>query len=174
MIIRTDKRVRFLIFVVLVAAALALVVASWPAPKPATAPAKPVQSAAAVTTVAQPSQPASFFVTARLDQQQAQSRELALDQQVAADATATQSVRANAEAQVVSLARQETQEEEIRALLLAKGYKDALVYLTSQPAAAEVVLEASNLTEADVVRAADAVERVAGIPAGDISVMAHR
>ncbi len=171
MIIRTDRRVRFLVFLVLVAAALAVVVVSWPQAKPATAPATPVL---ATVVPAPASQPASFFATARLQQQQAESRELALDQQVAADTSATQAVRANAEAQVVALARQQTQEEEIRALLLAKGYQDALVYLTSQPASAEVVLEATSLTEADAVRAADAVERVAGIPAGDISVMAHR
>jgi stage III sporulation protein AH len=98
----------------------------------------------------------------------------ALDQQVAADASASAAVRAEAQAQELALARQQGQEAEIRAVLLAKGYPDALVYLTGQPASAVVVLEARTLTEDDAARAADAVERVAGVPEGDISVMAHR
>lgn len=169
-----NRRARFLVFVVLVAAALAVIVASWPQPKakPVAVPAKPVQAPVAEATVATVT--GGYFATALLDQQKAESRELALDEQVQADAAATASVRAAAAARVVALGRRQDQEAEIRALLLAKGYPNAVVYLNNQPASAVVVLEASHLLEADAVRAADAVERVAGVPAADISVMAHR
>jgi stage III sporulation protein AH len=174
-IVRTDRRTRFLIFVILVALALLVVVAAWPSPKPAATPVKPVAAPAAATAVpAAPPSSNGYFVTARLDQARAESRELALDQPVAADASASAAVRAEAQAQELALARQQGQEAEIRAVLLAKGYPDALVYLTGQPASAVVVLEARTLTEDDAARAADAVERVAGVPEGDISVMAHR
>ena len=167
-----NRRARFLVFVVLVAAALAVIVASWPQAKPVAVPAKPAQAPLASASVA--TVHGGYFATALLDQQKAESRELALDEQVQADAAATASVRAAAAARVVALGRRQDQEAEIRALLLAKGYPNAVVYLNNQPAAAVVVLQASHLLEADAVRAADAVARVAGVPAADISVMAHR
>jgi stage III sporulation protein AH len=185
MIIRTTKRTRLLIFVVLVAAALALVVAQWSGPPTASRAAAPAPVPSGTRSAATPtvtpgtraapaSTPAGYFVTARLEQQQAESRELALDQQVAADTAASAAVRSDAEARMLALGRRQDQEAEIRALLLAKGYQDAVVYLGEQPASAVVVVQVPALTEADVARVADAVQRVAGVPAGDISVMAHR
>jgi len=173
-IIRTSKRTRFVIFLVLVAAALAVVVSAWPVSQRGQAGTATQPVAAAIPVMA-PSAPSTsgYFATARLEQQQAESRELALDQQVAADAAASATTRSNADSQVIALGRQGDQEAEIRAILLAKGYQDAVVYLSTDPAGAVVVVETANLTEADVARVADAVERVAGVPAGNISVMAH-
>ncbi|HEX6988326.1 MAG TPA: SpoIIIAH-like family protein [Bacillota bacterium] len=113
----------------------------------------------------------AYFVDARIDREQARSRRIELLEGLVANPDVNAETRQRAEEELVTLSRRITQEAEIESLVRARGFEDVLVYLYDE--AAVVIVNAAELTEAQVAQVADAVNKVASVPVSAISVMAR-
>lgn len=78
-------------------------------------------------------------------------------------------MREEAERALLELSERMTQEAEIEAIVRARGFADALVYLYDQ--AAVIVVPADEMDSVTAGQLADAVVKVAGIPYTGISIM---
>lgn len=131
-------------------------------PRPAAAAASATASTAAGT---------GYFAAARLRRAQAESRELAGLQQLAADSSASATVRAEAQQQILQLEQQQQEEVTAELVLQAKGYPQSLVMLA--PAGATVVVGTSRFTAADAALVGQAVAQVAGMDPAQVQIVPH-
>jgi|SRR5690606_15737506 len=113
----------------------------------------------------------AYFVDARIDREQARSRRIELLEGLIANPEVNAETRQRAEDELVALSRRISQEAEIESLIRARGFEQVLVYLYDQ--AAVVIVNAPDLTAAQVAQVADAVHKVASVPVSAISVMAR-
>lgn len=178
---------RFGLLVLLVAAGAAFVVRNLgtldgAAARAAAAPRRAVPVAAPVSTArsaqagatgstASSVSTAGYFAQAHLQRDQAQSRELAQLQQVAADAAAGTAVRAQAQEQILQLQQIREEETQAELVLQAKGLSPSLVLL--RPGGATVVVAAPRFTAAMAALVAQAVGSVANLDPADVQIVVH-
>ena len=114
---------------------------------------------------------AAFFVESRIEREQARSARIELLEGLIDNAEVNEETRRRAEEELISLSRRITQEAEIEGLVRARGFEDVIVYLYD--AAAVVIVKAEGITAQQAAQVADAVVKVASVPVSGISVMAR-
>lgn len=112
---------------------------------------------------------ADYFASAHLRRAQAESRELDQLKQLAADASTSATVRAEAQEQILQREQLQEQESAAELVLQAKGYPQSLVML--RPGGATVVVQAAAFGPADAARVAQAVGGTAGIDPAQVQIV---
>lgn len=160
---------RFLLFLALVAAALAYLSARWDEYARETARRQAGAGDEAVLVGASAGEGGDFFAETRLERERARS---AYRQQLRALAEgAAEPERAAAERQLVDLSWQALKEKEAEALVRARGYRDALVLLYREGAV--VIVRAGILSDDERRTIAAAVAQVTGLGAERVRVWRH-
>ncbi len=160
---------RFLLFLALVAAALAYLTARWDEYAREAARRQAGAGDEAVLVGAAAGEGGDFFAETRLERERARS---AYRQQLRALAEgAAEPERAAAERQLVDLSWQALKEKEAEALVRARGYRDALVLLYREGAV--VMVRAGILSDDERRTIAAAVAQVTGLGAERVRVWRH-
>ncbi len=162
---------RLLIFILVVAALLAYVVAKRPEFR---ATVDPVRGPGATggTTPMEPrlGLEREFFADYRADRERSRAQQLELLEQLATDQRADSESRREAGRMIVGIGQRIGQEGELEGLLKARGYQDAVAFLHTQ--SAEVVLRTQReLDRAELAAIAELVTRTAGIKAQNLAII---
>ena len=112
---------------------------------------------------------ADFFSEARLEREIGRSESVASLQMIAKDASTGEEARAAAEAEMVEIARLSETEKTVETMLLAKGFPDAVIYLTGDSVTA--IVKGEGLSEATVAQITEIVTSQTGIPAANIKII---
>ncbi|MDI3317444.1 MAG: SpoIIIAH-like family protein [Bacillota bacterium] len=124
-----------------------------------------------------PGSPASsaqeaFWSDARLSRDRDRSRQIDLLQTLADDPNASAQGRDQARQELVALSQAATEESEAEALVKARGFRDALVYVF--PRAAEVIVASERpLTRAQAAAIGDVVAQVTGLGYDRIRILTY-
>lgn len=111
----------------------------------------------------------SFFTEYRLERDKNRSKEYDMWQNIIDSDKAEPTFKTLAQEEIVKIVALTEKEMIIENLILARGFKDALVFLTDD--SATVVVEAKELTPASVAKIQDIVMTKTKIPAGNIKIM---
>lgn len=111
-----------------------------------------------------------FYAETRLERDRLRSEQMQILKDAVANKEGADGLRADAQRQLLALARRSEREAAIESLIRAKGYEDALVFLHERGAV--IVVKTNRLTAKDVARIADVAAGVAGISFTDIKVTA--
>lgn len=184
MIVVLERRrlLGFAILVALVAAGVVFVARNWAvqgggAPagatlvsaRPAASSAPPRTSSAGGPSGAPAGAPAGYFAAARLQRDQAESRELADLRALAADPATSAAVRAQAQEQILQLEQFQQEEAQAELVLQAKGFPQALVLL--RPGGATAVVAAPSFDPASAALVAQAVAAAADLDPADVQIV---
>lgn len=112
---------------------------------------------------------ASYFAAARMRRAQAESRVLDELEAVADDPATPPAVRAQADEAMLQLDTQQREENTAELVLQAKGFRQAVVLLSTTGAVA--VVQASHFTAARAAEVAQAVAAVAAISPAQVQVV---
>ncbi|MCR4401739.1 MAG: SpoIIIAH-like family protein [Firmicutes bacterium] len=110
-----------------------------------------------------------FFAEYRLERTRARSRSIELLQQVLADESASEEAREAASAELVDLSKKTDAESEAEALIRARGYEDALVFVRGDTC--DVVVSGPELTRSDAEQIGDIVSRCLGVELANITIV---
>ncbi|MDI7246007.1 MAG: SpoIIIAH-like family protein [Anaerolineae bacterium] len=110
-----------------------------------------------------------FFSEYRLERSRARSRNIEILQQVMADDKASEEARTTAGMQLVDLSKKTEAEAEAEALIRARGYKDALVFVRGDTC--DVVVSGPELTRSDAEQIGDIVARCLGLDLANITII---
>ncbi len=110
-----------------------------------------------------------FFPEYRLERDRARSRNIEILRQVMADEKASEEARTVAGMQLVDLSKKTEAEAEAEALIRARGYKDALVFVRGD--ACDVVVSGPELSRADAEQIGDIVARCLGVDLANITIV---
>ena len=110
-----------------------------------------------------------FFSEARLEREIGRSQSVASLQTMVQDTSTSAEGRAMVEAEMVKLARLSETEAGAESMLLAKGFSDAVVYITD--GGVTVIVKAEKLEEADVAKIVDVITTQTGVPASQIKIV---
>ncbi len=110
-----------------------------------------------------------FFSEARLEREIGRSQSVASLQNIARDASTSAEGRAAAEAEVVELTRLSETESNLETMICAKGFEDAVIYITDEKVTA--IIKAEKLESADVAKIVDVITSQTGIPASNIQIV---
>ncbi len=110
-----------------------------------------------------------FFSEARLEKEIERSQSVASLQGIARDASTSETARAAAEAEVVNLARLSETESSIETMIRAKGFPDAVIYISGDKVTA--IVKAEKLESADVAKIVEVITAQTGIPAANINIV---
>ncbi|MDI6637556.1 MAG: SpoIIIAH-like family protein [Bacillota bacterium] len=110
-----------------------------------------------------------FFSQYRLERSRARSRNIELLRQIIADERASEEARAAASTQLVDLSKKSEAEAEAEALICARGYKDALVFVRGDTC--DVVVSGPELTRFDAEQIGDIVARCLGLELANITII---
>ncbi len=110
-----------------------------------------------------------FFSEARLEREIGRSQSVASLQSIARDAATSEEGRAAAEAEVVELTRLSETESSIESMICAKGFEDAVIYISDGKVTA--IVKAEKLESADVAKIVDVITAQTGIPAANINIV---
>ena len=119
--------------------------------------------------VSQEEQPkaSDYFATARVEREQSRSRALEILRQAASSGDADE--RGNAQATMTKIALSVENEMIIEGLIKAKGFKDAVVYLSDS--GASVVVKTDALTAAQTAQIKDIIIEKATVGADKIKIV---
>lgn len=171
-VLRFSSTLKVILFLVVVALILSYVASRRPRNgyregqlPPATPPAGPV--------LALPPAPpkAEFFTEHRLDRETNRQHQLELIRTLMDNPNADASTRQEAGRKLLRIVDHIGRELRIEGLIRAKGYEDALVFLSDTSAA--VVVKSSELKVTDVARIADIVMRKTGLGQEAITIAAR-
>ncbi len=176
MIVVLERRrlLGFAVLVALVAAGVVFVARNWAvqgggAPAGATlVSARPAASSAPPRT-SSAGAPAGYFAAARLQRDQAESRELADLRALAGDPATSAAVRAQAQEQILQLEQFQQEEAQAELVLQAKGFPQALVLL--RPGGATAVVAAPSFDPASAALVAQAVAAAADLDPADVQIV---
>lgn len=112
---------------------------------------------------------ADFFEELKIDRDKTRSREREVIQDLIEDPNTHPDVRKRAQEALLSLAERARREAEAESMIQAKGYEQAVVFLSE--AGASVVVKSGRLEEAEVKRIGDAVSAATGVELRRISIM---
>ncbi len=110
-----------------------------------------------------------FFSEARLEREIGRSQSVASLQGIARDAATSAEGRAAAEAEVVELTRLSETESNIETMICAKGFEDAVIYISDGSVTA--IVKAEKLESEDVAKIVDVITTQTGIPAANIKIV---
>ena len=109
------------------------------------------------------------FTNARLQRELARSQAVELLKGIMSDSNASVEAKADAEKSIAAIARYIQDESVIENLIIAKGYKDAVVYLDNGEA--NVTVKTNVLNPQDVVRIAEIITSKSGIDGNKIKIV---
>ncbi|MEW6229498.1 MAG: SpoIIIAH-like family protein [Bacillota bacterium] len=136
----------------------------------ATPETRPTATTPATTTTTETGDATGdFFAEYRLERSRARSRNVETLRQILADEEASEEARAAASMQLVDLSKKTEAEAEAEALIRARGYKDALVFVRGD--ACDVVVSGPELTRADAEQIGDIAARCLGVELAKITIV---
>lgn len=113
----------------------------------------------------------SYFDKARYTRAQSREEAISLLNSVINDDSVEEQIRENAYKEVIAYAKITEGEAALESVLLAKGFEDCVVYLTSDTAT--VVVSSENLTEQQTAQIFDAVLSQTGFEGGAVKIVAY-
>lgn len=113
----------------------------------------------------------SYFATARLNRQQARDSALSLLQDAAAREDADETVKAQVNDTIQTMADYTVTEAQIENLVVAKGYTDCVAFIGEDSLSLAVSVPEGGLTEADTAKIVDVVNQTAGFEANQIKII---
>ncbi len=111
----------------------------------------------------------TFFTEYRIDRDKNRSKEYEMWQNIIESEKAEATFKTLAQEEIVKIVALTEKEMIIENLIIAKGFKDALVFLTDD--AATVLVETNELNQANVAQIQDIVMRKTKFNANDIKIM---
>ncbi|SMB98584.1 stage III sporulation protein AH [Thermanaeromonas toyohensis ToBE] len=114
----------------------------------------------------------AFFVEYRLERDRRRSQQIDMLKQIIDNPNATSDSKQEAQKRLMDLTRQMDLELQLEKLIVAKGYKEAAVFI--QPQAVNVVVMAEKITEEDANKIGDLVSRSTGRPREQISIIPQK
>lgn len=112
-----------------------------------------------------------YFASARLNRQQARDSALAmLHDALNSDAT-EEAAKAEAGAAIETLASSTVSEAQIENLVIAKGYRDCVAFISTGGVSVVVSAPEEGLQAADVARIAEIVTGETGVPASQVKII---
>ena len=112
-----------------------------------------------------------YFATARLNRQQARDSALSLLQDAAAREDADETVKAQVNDTIQTMADYTVTEAQIENLVVAKGYADCVAFIGEDSLSLAVSVPEGGLTEADTAKIVDVVNQTAGFTADQIKII---
>ena len=112
-----------------------------------------------------------YFATARLNRQQARDSALSLLQDAAGGAEADETVKAQVNDTIQTMADYTVTEAQIENLVVAKGYADCVAFIGDGALSLAVAAPEGGLTEADTAKIVDVVNQTAGFTADQIKII---
>ncbi|MGI5963621.1 MAG: SpoIIIAH-like family protein [Lawsonibacter sp.] len=113
----------------------------------------------------------NYFATARLNRQQARDSALSLLQDAAAREDADETVKAQVNDTIQTMADYTVTEAQIENLVVAKGYTDCVAFIGEESLSLAVAAPENGLTEADTAKIVDVVNQTAGFTADQIKII---
>ena len=113
----------------------------------------------------------NYFATARLNRQQARDSALSLLQDAAAREDADETVKAQVNDTIQTMADYTVTEAQIENLVVAKGYDDCVAFIGEDSLSLAVSAPEGGLTEADTAKIVDVVHQTAGFTADQIKII---
>lgn len=110
-----------------------------------------------------------FFTEYRLERDKVRSERSDLIRDIIKNAK-TDDMRQKAQESVLKMALDKQRESEMENLIKARGFSDALVFVRENSVSA--VVKTSTLSREEVIQVADAISRVTGVKAEDITISA--
>ncbi|MEA5040773.1 MAG: SpoIIIAH-like family protein [Clostridiaceae bacterium] len=112
-----------------------------------------------------------YFSAARLSRQQARDEAVNILSATVSSETATEEAKAAANTQIMAMAENATTESRIESLVLAKGYRDCVVFINQNGVNVIVAKPENGLSDADVAKIKDIVIDEAGVTADKIKII---
>ena len=112
-----------------------------------------------------------YFATARLNRQQARDSALSLLQDAAAREDADETVKAQVNDTIQTMADYTVTEAQIENLVVAKGYADCVAFIGEDSLSLAVSVPEGGLTQADTAKIVDVVNQTAGFTADQIKII---
>ena len=112
---------------------------------------------------------AAFFIEYRLERDRQRSQQIALLKQIIDNPNSGGEGKQEAQKRLVELTQQMDLEMQLEKLIVAKGYKDAAVFI--QPNAVNVIVMADKFGDEDANKIGDLVARSTGRPREQISMI---
>lgn len=110
-----------------------------------------------------------FFVEYRLQRDRTRSRQIELLKGIIENPNSVTEDRHEAQQMLLRITNQMEQELQLENLIVAKGYKDAALFI--QPDSVTVIINAETLTDEDVTKIADLVARTTGQSLENITII---
>lgn len=114
----------------------------------------------------------AFFVEYRLERDRRRSQQIELLKQILDNPNSGGESKQEAQKRLVDLTKQMDLELQLEKLIVAKGYKEAAVFI--QPNAVNVIVMADKFTEEDANKIGDLVSRSSGRPREQISIIPQK
>jgi len=109
-----------------------------------------------------------FFVDCRLTRDRIRSQQMEVLKEIAANTASSSETRDQAQQGLMKLTERSTLEAELEKLVIALGFKDAVVML--QDTAANVIIQQNSLTDSEKDQIRDVVVRVTDLQADDVFI----
>lgn len=109
-----------------------------------------------------------FFVDCRLTRDRIRSQQMEVLKEIAANTASSSETRNQAQQELMKLTERSTLEAELEKLVMALGFKDAVVIL--QDKAANVIIQQNSLTDSEKDQIKDVVVRVTDLQADDVFI----
>ncbi|MFW0966824.1 MAG: SpoIIIAH-like family protein [Thermacetogeniaceae bacterium] len=109
-----------------------------------------------------------FFVDCRLTRDRIRSQQMEVLKEIAANTASSSETRDQAQRGLMKLTERSTLEAELEKLVIALGFKDAVVML--QDTAANVIIQQNSLTDSEKDQIRDVVVRVTDLQADDVFI----
>ena len=109
-----------------------------------------------------------FFVDCRLTRDRIRSQQMEVLKEIAANTASSSETRDQAQRGLMKLTERSTLEAELEKLVIALGFKDAVVML--QDTAANVIIQQNSLSDSEKDQIRDVVVRVTDLQADDVFI----
>lgn len=113
-----------------------------------------------------------FFIDYKLERDRLRSQEADYLRELINNANATQESRAQAQKDLIALSQKVEKEMICENLIKAKGYEDAVIFLSNDHAS--VVIKAPGLQQKDIAQITDVVTKSTGIPIEKITIIERK
>ncbi|GAW94164.1 SpoIIIAH-like family protein [Calderihabitans maritimus] len=110
-----------------------------------------------------------FFVEYRLERDRIRSQQVQLLREVVDNPNSVAETRQEAQNRILEITQRMEQELQLENLIVAKGYKDAVVFI--EPDSVTVIVHEKNLTQTDAAKIADLVSRYTDHKLEDIVII---
>ena len=129
------------------------------------------ETAAAEQTAAENQSGSGYFASARLNRQQARDSALSLLQDAVSQEDADETIRAQMNDTIQTMADYTITEAQIENLVTAKGYADCVAFIGEDSLSVAVAAPEGGLTQADTARIVDVVQQTADYSPQQIKII---